>query len=207
MKHTPDDDYAEARRLLAPLFEAIAANMPPSLGYFHDHDEELEYAARKPDPDRWKAAGRVKAPTDRQTERVGTSGVAPTRSSPDPVPLRYPHDEAYWVETKGLVMEYLQLKAGADFSVTLEEAFITWVLRSPAEFRRYEQGDDILRAAQVDRFLRVVNSNSDRREAAGLTKAPKRSSAGPRRPQRARDEAYWVETGRLWLHSPGERRR
>jgi len=151
---TPDY-YAEARRVLAPLFKAIASNTLPSSGYLHDHDEELEYA-RSFEPDRRKAAVLATASANTQSEWRSTRHLEPRRYSPEPVYRRHPQTEAYWTDTGALVMEYLRLQAGAQFSAALEEAFIAWVLRSPAEFLRYEQGDDMGRAAQVDWFLRVV---------------------------------------------------
>ena len=56
------------------------------------------------------------------------------------------------------------------------------------------------RAAQVDWFLRDLPQTSINNKQTERTTPPvaaKRPSAGPPRPPRARDQAYWVETGRL----------
>ena len=45
-------------------------------------------------------------------------------------------DLAYWVETGNLVREYLVLQAGAAYSETLRQGFVTWLRRSPGERRR-----------------------------------------------------------------------
>jgi hypothetical protein len=65
-------------------------------------------------------------------------------------------DRAYWEETGRLVMEYFELKAGAEYSVALHNGFIGWLKRSPSELALYENGDDMMRAALVDWFLTVV---------------------------------------------------
>src|SRR6266404_6295386 len=93
------DDYAEARRLLAPVFNAILAHTPSSTGYTHDHDEELEYAARHPDPARRKAASPTKALANTQPERRGVLAVAPKRPPEIPPRPRRARDAAYWDET------------------------------------------------------------------------------------------------------------
>lgn len=81
------------------------------------------------------------------------------RSAKEPVEDRQrlrPRDEAYWDATLRVVMDYFELQAGAHCSETLEEGFIAWLERSPAELRRFEEGDDMRRAALVDWFLKVV---------------------------------------------------
>jgi hypothetical protein len=65
-------------------------------------------------------------------------------------------DWAYWAETGSLVMEYFRLQAGAAYSKTLRQGFITWLKRSPAERGQYVDGDDMRRAALVDWYLKVV---------------------------------------------------
>jgi hypothetical protein len=157
MRASPND-YAQARRLLAPVFEAIAANSPVAGGYFHDHDEELGcywYGDPPPNPrpDTREAAGLPKLSVI-DTKR-STPPVAP-RSSGHPSRPRRARDEVYWAETGRLVLDYFELQAGALYSATLAEGFIAWLERSPAEQRQYDDGDDMSRAALVDWFLRVV---------------------------------------------------
>lgn len=154
------DDYAEARRLLAPVFEGIAAGRVTGGGYLHDHDEELGCywfgdPAPSPHADNQEAAGLTKKPVIGQTQR-STPPAAPRRSSGQPPRPPRARDQAYWDETGRLVMDYFELQAGALYSETLEGGFIAWLQRSPAEQRQYEEGDDMTRAALVDWFLRLV---------------------------------------------------
>jgi hypothetical protein len=156
MTPTPDD-YAEAWRLLSPIFEAIlaptseatAADGLTAGGYLHDHDEELGmYWYNDPSPNKRNVAAVTKALRDRP--------VVPLTGAFDRPRPRRARDEAYWAETGRLVLDYFELQAGALYSATLAEGFIAWLERSPAEHRLYDDGDDMTRAALVDWFLRVV---------------------------------------------------
>jgi hypothetical protein len=69
---------------------------------------------------------------------------------------RRPRDDAYWAETARLVKDYFELQAGARSSGTLLDGFFEWLERSPAEGRRYREGDDMARASLVDQYLRIV---------------------------------------------------
>lgn len=147
MRPTPDD-YAAARRLLVPaVFRGTAADGLTAGGYQHDHDEELGTWDNHPSPNTRNVAGVTKSLLDRPV-------VPLTKAFDRPRPRR--RDEAYWNETARLLMDYFELQAGALYSETLHEGFVAWLARSPAEFRRYENGDDMTRAALVDWFLRVV---------------------------------------------------
>ena len=75
-----------------------------------------------------------------------------------PSPPSKPGELRYWLETGGLVREYLMLQAGESYSDELRRGFITWLKGLPAERRQFETGDDMARAALVDWFLRVVKS-------------------------------------------------
>jgi hypothetical protein len=156
MRATPDD-YAEARRLLSPVFEAIlapnceatAADGLTAGGYHHDHDEELGmYWYNNPPANTRNVAGVTNALRDR-------SVVPLTKGFGRPRPRRA-RDEAYWAETGRVVLDYFELQAGALYSATLAEGFVAWLERSPDEQRRYDDGDDMTRAALVDWFLKVV---------------------------------------------------
>ena len=148
MRPAPDD-YAEALRLLAPVFEGIATGRLAPSGYHHDHDEELGcHWFGDPPPNTRNVAGVTNALRDRPVVPL-TKGFG----RPRPRPAR---DEAYWAETGRLVLDYFELQAGALYSATLAEGFIAWLERSPAEQRQYDDGDDMTRAALVDWFLRVV---------------------------------------------------
>jgi hypothetical protein len=71
-------------------------------------------------------------------------------------PVR-PRDTTYWIETGGLVREYLRLQAGSAYSDTLRQSFVNWLRRSPAERRAYLEGDDMQRAELVERFLNEIH--------------------------------------------------
>jgi hypothetical protein len=139
MRPTPDD-YAEAWRLLAPAAFGGTAAAGLTAGYQHDHDVELGTWDNHPSPN----------------PPANTRNVAGVSKAFDRPRHRRPRDEAYWNETARLLMDYFELQAGALYSETLYEGFVAWLERSPAEFRRYENGDDMTRAVLVDWFLRVV---------------------------------------------------
>jgi hypothetical protein len=40
----------------------------------------------------------------------------------------------------------------------VDGAFVRWLIRTPCEMRRFVLGDDIVRAGQVDWFLKIVLS-------------------------------------------------
>jgi hypothetical protein len=124
------NDYAEARKLLAPVWDGTASS-----GYHHDLDEELGcYWFNSPPP--------------RIAHGDGWTALL------DCVPSRL-QSRAYWLETGTVVMDYFELQAGACYSETLRYRFIAWLERSPRERRQYEAGNDMTRAALVDWFLRV----------------------------------------------------
>jgi len=74
------------------------------------------------------------------------------RPAPPPSSARA-RDAAYWDETAELVLGYFQLLAGSRFSGSLLDGFIEWLKRSPDAHRQYVGGDDMDRAALVERFL------------------------------------------------------
>ena len=101
-------------------------------GCYHQHDHDDDRGTLRPHD--------LAASTQELLERV-----RPRRT-----------DAAYWVETGTLVREYMMLQAGADYSDTLRQGFVSWLQRCPAERRVYEDGDDARRAALVDWYLKVV---------------------------------------------------
>ena len=121
--------------MISALCRGTAADGFAAGPYHHDHDEELGcYWFNSPPPDVRTVAGVAEAM--------------------DPAPSR--DDEAYWDETASLVMEYVELRASVYDAETLFDDFIDWLQRSPAEGRRYVEGDDMARAALVDWFLTLV---------------------------------------------------
>jgi hypothetical protein len=118
-------------------------------------------AYRRPVQRKWDRFGPLESlsPTPNRdvwpTKALFAALDAPAGPSDSPVRPRRARDEAYCAGTGRLVMEYLELRADARFSDALEDGFVAW-LHSPGERRRYEQGDDMERAALVDWFLRVV---------------------------------------------------
>jgi hypothetical protein len=125
VRPTSEDD-ANARHLWvwAPARDPIPDDERVAESYHHDHDEELgTYWYDNP----------AKALLERPRPKHG--------------------DLAYWLETGSLVRDYLILQAGATYSETLREGFVVWLQRSPAERRRYVDGDDMVRAALVDWYL------------------------------------------------------
>jgi hypothetical protein len=63
-------------------------------------------------------------------------------------------DDVYWDATANLVLDYFELLAGPDCG-PLVDGFIDWLKRSPEAHRKYVEGDDMDRAALVERFLRL----------------------------------------------------
>ena len=130
---TMPEDYADAQQLLAPFGEGPAFHGLPinkdrlDKQYAHDHDEELGMY--------WYGN-----PARALLER----------------PLRKGADVQFWLETGNLVREYLILQAGAAYSDALDRGFVTWLQRSPAERRQYDNSDDMQRAALVDWYLKVA---------------------------------------------------
>jgi hypothetical protein len=173
MRPTPGN-YAEARRLLAPVVEATPAGGLIAVRYHHDHDEELgcywfgeSAVERRVEPERpHRLRHRESPPNIQTTPNVLEDARDVVRWTREMVergvvcfgPVRRPirRSDAYWVETGALVMEYFVLQAGAAYNDTLRQGFISWLQRSPGERRQYEEGDDMKRAAMVDWFLKVV---------------------------------------------------
>jgi len=104
----------------------------------HDHDEELGMYWYTDD-------GRARQPMAIQPRRVSVC--------PDP-----PRDTKYWEQTFDLALEYLRLQAGAQLVTMLDAAFVRWLTQTPGELQRFVLGDDIVRAGQVDWFLKVVTT-------------------------------------------------
>jgi hypothetical protein len=153
---------------------------PLALGYQHDFDEELGcYWYGDPPPKFTNApkATELTAPVNAHTRqgkprlvakrRSKTADVtAPVKAQSDQDNLhpagtspsggfRRPRDEACWNEAGDLLFEYVELQAGAAHSEELVDGFIGCLRRSPAEFRRYVEGDDMA-AGLVDWYLRIV---------------------------------------------------
>ena len=163
MRPTPDD-YAEARKLLASVFDAPPAARLTAARYQHDHDDELGMY--------WYQGPPATASTARTTptnHAVSSSTECSLDAAADDardVALLIgeliawerprPRDQAYWNQTGRLVMEYFALQAGDSDSEILREGFIGWLKRSPAERRQYVNGDDMRRASVVDWYLRLV---------------------------------------------------
>jgi len=127
MRPTPDD-HAKARQLLwVRACDPIPDDERVAESYHHDHDEELGMY--------WYGH-----PTKALLEH----------------PVQKRRDLSYWLETGNLVRDYLILQAGAAYSETLHQGFVTWLQRSPAERRQYEEWDDMRRAALVDWYLNVM---------------------------------------------------
>lgn len=63
-------------------------------------------------------------------------------------------DDAYWDETADLVLNYFELLAGPNCAA-LVEGFIDWLKRSHDARNRYLRGDDMDRAALVERYLKL----------------------------------------------------
>jgi hypothetical protein len=124
------------------------------MGYQHDFDEELgEYFYGDPPlkPNAVKAAD-VNAPIKAGCKQGNPRPpVEPTSTG-----CRRRRDEAYWSEAGDLLFEYFALRAGTRYSDALVDGFVGWLGRSPAEFKRYVEGDDMARAALVDWYLKVV---------------------------------------------------
>jgi hypothetical protein len=127
--------------------------------YQHDHDEELgmywfgALAPQSPPIFAPKPALRLDSLTRVESDaeviaRLTNALVRSTR------PRR--RHQTYWKETGRLVLEYFELRAGADYSDELHDAFIDWLKRSPGEAALYHSGDDMTRADLVDWFLSVV---------------------------------------------------
>ena len=169
-------DFAAACRLLAPV-EWTGGGGLTAAPFPHDHDEELGmywYQAERaqlsypsphqyPVPDRLMLSARPSAAPSTTLEdarevirltrdlrrRLGLESMRVPRA-------RRPRDDAYWEETARLVMDYFELQAGPRNSETLLNGFLEWLKRSPAEGSRYMAGDDMVRAALVDWYLRLV---------------------------------------------------
>lgn len=89
------------------------------------------------------------------TSRVALAAASAPRRPIEPQ-RRRPRDDAYWDETWRLVLDYFDLKAGPNVSEVVEEGFIPWLLRSPAQLTYFAEGDDMRRAQFVDWYLKIV---------------------------------------------------
>lgn len=84
--------------------------------------------------------------------RHAVRAVADSRTA-EPTPNRA-RDDVYWDATANLVLDYFELLAGPECA-PLVEGFVRWVKRSPDAHRRYVDGDDMDRAALVERYLGI----------------------------------------------------
>jgi hypothetical protein len=136
-------------------------------GYHHDHDEELGmywYGASEPPskeqptqaasphtepaPQAQSDAGAVEQLIDglRRWQRPDYIGVSRFRG----------RDDAYWNETRSLVLDYLALQVNEEDFERYRFAFIAWLRASPDFLKAYRDGDDMARAALVDWFVKMV---------------------------------------------------
>ena len=69
-------------------------------------------------------------------------------------------DRAFWAEAAKLLSEYLELHVGADALEPHRDGFNAWVRSSPGALLEYLRGDDMARAALVDRYLRETHEAS-----------------------------------------------
>ena len=141
---TRDGTVATTARLRRDLGPDLASSPPyaqmlaaMTSGYHHDHDEELGMY--------WYGA----------TSRVALAAASAPRRPIEPQ-RRRPRDDTYWDETWRLVLDYFDLKAGRNVSEVVEEGFIPWLLRSPAQLTYFAEGDDMRRAECVDWYLKIV---------------------------------------------------
>jgi hypothetical protein len=103
----------------------------------------------------------------RQPEPVQPSQKPPCGTPNAPVRAEGPtakaaprpaRDNAYWDETADLVLEYLELLSGAAAAADREpllDGFIDWMKRSSRARAQYVEGDDMTRAALVERYLKL----------------------------------------------------
>jgi hypothetical protein len=127
--------------------------------YQHDHDDELgEFWFGSPAPQSSPIATPKPSLKLLPAPKAEADAHVVARLTNDLIRWERPRrrDRAYWEETGRLVMEYVELQAGAQYSNTLHNRFIGWLKHSPAELALYETGDDMTRAALVDWFLAVV---------------------------------------------------